>query len=96
VVDKDAKISGDAAVQERLYRVEASKLMDQIIEKNTEQRAISIVLEFAVGKVHETIQRMVSHSKSRLLSWNSSLCRQSLDTTLCDEIFGITSQPGSN
>jgi hypothetical protein len=35
------------------------KLLDQIIEKNEEEKAISIILEFAVGKVHETIQRMV-------------------------------------
>lgn len=56
VVDKDAKVgNGD----ERAYRLEAKKLLEQIIEKNEEEKAISIVLEFAVGKVHETIQRMV-------------------------------------
>jgi hypothetical protein len=59
VVDKDSKISSDGALQERLYRQEAMKLLDQIIEKNEEEKAISIILEFAVGKVHETIQRMV-------------------------------------
>ncbi|KAF8246255.1 adenine nucleotide alpha hydrolases-like protein [Wilcoxina mikolae CBS 423.85] len=59
VVDKDSKISSDAALQERLYRQEAMKLLDQIIEKNEEEKAISIILEFAVGKVHETIQRMI-------------------------------------
>ncbi|KAF8539712.1 hypothetical protein BDD12DRAFT_80132 [Trichophaea hybrida] len=59
VVDKDSKISSDAALQERLYRQEATKLLDQIIEKNEEEKAISIILEFAVGKVHETIQRMI-------------------------------------
>jgi len=59
VVDKDSKISSDSALQERLYRQEAKKLLDQIIEKNEEDKAISDVLEFAVGKVHETIQRMI-------------------------------------
>lgn len=59
VVDKDSKISSDAALQERLYRKEARKLLDQIIDKNEDEKAISIILEFAVGKVHETIQRMV-------------------------------------
>ncbi|KAA8893133.1 hypothetical protein FN846DRAFT_980296 [Sphaerosporella brunnea] len=59
VVDKDSKISSDAALQERQYRQEARKLLDQIIEKNEEEKAISIILEFAVGKVHETIQRMI-------------------------------------
>jgi hypothetical protein len=59
VVDKDSKISSDQAMQEKLYRLEATKLLDQIIEKNEDEKAISIILEFAVGKVHETIQRMV-------------------------------------
>jgi len=49
------------ALQERLYRLEAQKLLDQIIEKNEEEKSISIILEYSVGKVHETIQRMVCH-----------------------------------
>ncbi|KAI9759241.1 MAG: hypothetical protein M1835_000408 [Candelina submexicana] len=59
VIDKDSKITSDASVEEGRYRLEAKKLLDQIIEKNTEEKAISLVLEFAVGKVHETIQRMI-------------------------------------
>lgn len=59
VVDKDSKISSDSAMQERLYRQEARKLMNEIIEKNDDDKAINIVLEFAVGKVHDTIQRMI-------------------------------------
>lgn len=58
VVDKDSKINSDAG-QERQYRQEATKLIDQIIEKNEDEKAISIILEFSVGKVHEMIQRMV-------------------------------------
>lgn len=67
VVDKDSKISSDSSMQERLYRQEARKLLNEIIEKNEDDKAISIVLEFAVGKVHDTIQRMVlsSHQISR-------------------------------
>lgn len=59
VVDKDAKISSDTSVQEGRYRKEAKKLLDEIIAKNTEGKAISLVLEFSVGKVHDTIQQMV-------------------------------------
>ncbi|KAI9853851.1 MAG: hypothetical protein M1824_000831 [Vezdaea acicularis] len=33
--------------------------MDWVIEKNTEEKAISLVLEFAVGKVQDIIQRMI-------------------------------------
>ena len=59
VVDKDSEISSDASVEEGRYRTEAKKLLDQIIGKNTEEKTISLVLEFAVGKVHDTIQQMV-------------------------------------
>lgn len=59
VVDKDSKISSVSALQERLYRQEARKLLNDIIDKNEEDKAISIILEFSVGKVHDTIQRMV-------------------------------------
>lgn len=59
VVDKDSKMSSDSSIQERVYRQEARKLLNEIIKKNDEDKAISIVLEFSVGKVHDTIQRMV-------------------------------------
>ncbi len=59
VVDKDSKISSEASVEEGRYRREAQKLLDQIIEKNTDDKAINLILEFAVGKVPDTIQRMV-------------------------------------
>src|SRR5579862_6215472 len=59
VVDKDSKISSDSSVEEGRYRHEAKKLLDQIIDKNTENKAINVILEFAVGKIQETIQRMV-------------------------------------
>ena len=59
VVDKDSKISSDISVEQGTYKTEARKLLEHIQEKNEEDKAISLVLEFAVGKVPETIQRMV-------------------------------------
>ncbi|KAI9784043.1 MAG: hypothetical protein M1816_001074 [Peltula sp. TS41687] len=59
VVDRDSKISSDASVAEGRYRTEAKKLLEEIIAKNHEGKAISLVLEFAVGKVHDTIQQMI-------------------------------------
>ncbi|KAI9833670.1 MAG: hypothetical protein M1826_006761 [Phylliscum demangeonii] len=59
VVDKDAKISSDASVAEGVYRTEAHKMLDHIISKNTDGKAISLVLEFAVGKVQDTFQQMI-------------------------------------
>lgn len=60
VVDKDSKINSDASLQEGKYRVEAKKLLEHIQNKNKEdEKSINLVLEFSVGKVPETIQRMV-------------------------------------
>ena len=54
-------MASDASVQEKRYRQEAQKLMDWVIAKNSQEgeRAISLILELAVGKVQEVIQRMV-------------------------------------
>lgn len=59
VVEKDSKIASD--VEEGKYRQEAEKLFKQVIQKNSQdEKAISLVLELAIGKVQEIIQRMVS------------------------------------
>lgn len=59
VVDRDAKISNGGPLERKQYQDEARALMDSIQKKNDANRAISIVLEFAVGKVHATFQKMV-------------------------------------
>ena len=64
VVDKDAKVVNDRNVERRQYQKEAKDLMQRIQDKNDDNRAISIVLEFAVGKVHATFQKMVSYPSS--------------------------------
>lgn len=60
VVDNNSKFNSDTSLQEGKYRVEARKLLEHIQNKNKEdEKSISLVLEFSVGKVPETIQRMV-------------------------------------
>ncbi|KAK0099621.1 hypothetical protein ONS95_013482 [Cadophora gregata] len=59
VVDKDAKVVNDRSVDKKQYQEEAKKLMERIVSRNDENRAISIVLEFAVGKVHSVFQKMI-------------------------------------
>lgn len=60
VVEKDSKIASDASLDDGRYRKEAEKLLEQVISKNQQdEKAISLVLELAVGKVQEIIQRMV-------------------------------------
>jgi Universal stress protein family len=60
VVDKDAKISSDKSLSRKEYQEEAKQLMKAIQAKNDDNRAISIVLEYAVGKLHITFQKMAS------------------------------------
>lgn len=64
VVDKDSKMNSHQSLESKLYQDEARQLMEKIKSKNDENRAISITLEFAVGKVHQTFQHMVSHTHS--------------------------------
>jgi hypothetical protein len=59
VVDKDSKITTDRALEKKQYQQEARDMLKSIQRKNDDNRAISIVLEFAVGKVHTTFQKMV-------------------------------------
>jgi hypothetical protein len=66
VVDKDSKINSDASLQEGKYKTEARKLLDHIQKKNEDDaKSISLILEFAVGRVPETIQRMVCNKSTR-------------------------------
>lgn len=60
VVEKDSKIASDASVDAGRYRQEAEDILKGVMDKNqTDEKAISLVLELAVGKVQEIIQRMV-------------------------------------
>ncbi|KAE8353525.1 adenine nucleotide alpha hydrolases-like protein [Aspergillus coremiiformis] len=59
-VEKDSIIASDAAIEKGKYRQEAEKLFEQVIQKNAQdEKAISLVLELAVGKVQGIIQRMI-------------------------------------
>ncbi|KAE8383488.1 hypothetical protein BDV26DRAFT_251830 [Aspergillus bertholletiae] len=59
-VEKDSTIASDAAIEEGKYRQEAEKLFEQVIQKNSQnEKAISLVLELAVGKAQDIIQRMI-------------------------------------
>jgi organic radical activating enzyme len=60
VVDKDTKLVSDRNLERRQYQKEAKDMLERIQQRNDEHRAISIVLEFAVGKLHATFQKMVS------------------------------------
>lgn len=61
VVEKDSReaVRWSGGLGERGYRREAEKFMEAIERKNTEDRAISLVLEFAIGKVQDAFQKMI-------------------------------------
>lgn len=54
VVDKDAR-----TVEERNYKTKADKMVQRIKSKIPENCAISIKLEYAIGKLHATFQKLV-------------------------------------
>ncbi|KAF2458042.1 hypothetical protein BDY21DRAFT_343469 [Lineolata rhizophorae] len=60
VVEKDSSVAADPSVDEGRYRMEAERLMEKIQEKNTEQKAINLILEFAVGKTNKVIDEMIN------------------------------------
>ncbi|KAL8659808.1 MAG: hypothetical protein Q9226_000236 [Calogaya cf. arnoldii] len=65
VVDKDSKFASDASLRNGAYKKEADKLMEKIKNKNKDredekEKAIGLAIEFAVGKVPEVFQRMIS------------------------------------
>lgn len=58
-VDKDSKVAAEGVDSGR-YKQEAMKLLNRVIDKNAhEDKAISLIMELAVGKVEKVIQRMV-------------------------------------
>lgn len=63
VVEKLDSTSADVkSAEHKRYRAEASSLMKQFQAKNHENKAINLILEFAVGKVNKVIDEMVSFS----------------------------------
>ena len=61
VVEKDSReaVKWSGGKGEKGYREEAQRFLEAIEKKNTEDRAISLVLEFSIGKVQDTIQQMI-------------------------------------
>ena len=87
-VEKDSRMASDAAIEEGKYRQEAARLFEQVIQKNSQdEKAISLVLELAVGKVEDIIQRMVSSGLPNQLP--------RLPKTLTQSRSGYTSLPCS-
>ncbi|KAF2761271.1 adenine nucleotide alpha hydrolases-like protein [Pseudovirgaria hyperparasitica] len=60
VVDKDASIADEKAIEKGRYQDEARTMMKRVQAKNHESKAINVVLEFAVGKVNKVIDEMIN------------------------------------
>lgn len=53
-------IEAPTRLADRAYREAANALMNHIYAKNTKDLALSFILEYAVGKLHNTFQHLVS------------------------------------
>lgn len=53
VIEKEIRLNNDQ------YREDAAHVMQGILAKNGANKAISFVLEYAVGKLHATFQKLV-------------------------------------
>ncbi|KAL8689480.1 MAG: hypothetical protein Q9218_004861, partial [Villophora microphyllina] len=65
VVDPNSKFASDTGVKNETYKKEAEDLLEKIRNKNktkeeVREKAIVLVIEFAVGKVPEVFQKMIS------------------------------------
>ncbi|KAI4260766.1 MAG: hypothetical protein L6R42_003913, partial [Xanthoria sp. 1 TBL-2021] len=63
--DKDSKFASDSSLRNGAYKKEAEQLLEKIKNKNKDredekEKAIGLAIEFAVGKVPEVFQRMIS------------------------------------
>ncbi|KAL2048618.1 hypothetical protein N7G274_000530 [Stereocaulon virgatum] len=59
VLSPDSNINSDASIQKGKYREEGRRLLKHLEAKNDDNKAINLILELALGKVEETIQRMI-------------------------------------
>ncbi|KAI0408609.1 hypothetical protein F4802DRAFT_356375 [Xylaria palmicola] len=53
-------IETQARLTDKTYQDDAKALMESIQSKNTQNHAISLVLEYAVGKLHNTFQHLIT------------------------------------
>lgn len=53
-------IEKEVRTTEKAYREDAESVMNSILKRNGASRAISVVLEYASGKLHSTFQKLVS------------------------------------
>lgn len=53
-------IESGVRFNDRQYQADANRVMQNILAKNGSNRAVSFILEYAVGKLHSTFQKLVS------------------------------------
>ncbi|KAL9095994.1 MAG: hypothetical protein Q9163_006473 [Psora crenata] len=62
VMDKDSEVASDLGAQDAEYKMKARQVREQVqlLLDGEDRPAVKVVIEFAVGKVGETIDRMVN------------------------------------
>ncbi|KAI9309562.1 hypothetical protein BJ944DRAFT_258290 [Cunninghamella echinulata] len=67
VNDKKSLTEKSLKHQEKQARENATKVMERIMETGNEDKKISAIIEFVIGKIHQTIQHMISMYQPSLL-----------------------------
>ncbi|ODA82666.1 hypothetical protein RJ55_01174 [Drechmeria coniospora] len=60
-------IEKEIRYNDKQYQDDANQVMDGILEKNGANRAISFILEYAVGKLHATFQKLIQMYQPAML-----------------------------
>lgn len=69
-------IEKEIRANDKQYQAEAQSIMKDILEKNGDKRALSFILEYAVGKLHGTFQKLVRAQSSVDQLDKLSVCRK--------------------
>ncbi|KAI5295824.1 hypothetical protein KEM52_000112, partial [Ascosphaera acerosa] len=59
VVEQGSKIASEQSIDSKRYHDEGRKFFESVVKKMADTKAISLVMELAVGKVQGLIQRMI-------------------------------------
>ncbi|KAI8069178.1 hypothetical protein BC940DRAFT_272309 [Gongronella butleri] len=65
--DKKSAVEATLLREEKQAREDAQKVMDRIMSSSTDDKKISVIIEFVVGKVQQTIQQMIAMYQPSLL-----------------------------
>ncbi|TDZ30903.1 Universal stress protein A family protein [Colletotrichum spinosum] len=68
VIEKEVRVTEkEVRANDARYKADARRIMDNILQRNGANRAISVVLEYASGKLHSTFQKLIQMHQPAML-----------------------------